>query len=438
MGIATHAGEAWGNVASAVRRHAGELAITAGGGVVGASLLLVVSREFGLVILAAFAAGGPISIAYTEQSFREQQRQTEERERADAAAGLAEMRTIAELARAIVLDVTMWTAILDWKGRWDSEAPNPPKTESPPPEWSIAAIVARGRASLKPMEIRGWSQMAQLIRDHAAYLVSRIDQEFPGPPAERRSELTSLFRATDKAAEGADELARTTQRLSELYYGDDTHGTERTREFVNAAADSFFGACEWVQGCVERLDDRESFSQSIAQTADRHRSAAAAVTAAAREVHAIATNEASRLLVTAGPSPEHLARSTLGRADATLRDVANAEHFAFASDDEPAAVEAWLQRIPPAQRSFHLAVLDRGGDMNEATHFAWTRVHNDSLLELERSLQRLRDDLHARAGATSSLVDGVEENVSQARRDVSDSVRQLVSRIGELGRLQVS
>ena len=318
---------------------------------------------------------------------------------------------------------------------------NPHRRPSRSLEWSIAAIVARGREALRPAEVRGWSQIAQLIRDHAQYLTSRIDQEFPGPPAERRSELSVLFRAAEKAAEGADGLAGATRRSFELFYSGTHDDKERAEQAVQEDASFFFGACEWVQGCVERLDDREEFARSIAETAERHRAAAADLLRAARDVHAAAVAAAETLLAAAAPEPDDLERSTIGRRDASLRDIARADSFALAAEDEEDAVYRWLRRVPPAQRAFHEAVMDRGAEMNEATHTLWTQIHNDGVLELENALHGLQGDLHAQGGTPpppANFADAIATNIAEGRVELAAAIQRLVDRIDRFQKLVIN
>jgi len=91
-------------------------------------------------------------------------------------------------------------------------------------------------------------------------------------------------------------------------------------------------------------------------------------------------------------------RERIGRRDASLRDIARSDSFALAAENDEDAVYRWLRRVPPAQRAFHEAVMDRGAEMNEATHTLWTQIHNDGVLELENALRGLQGDLHAQGG----------------------------------------
>jgi hypothetical protein len=424
----------------AVERHVGEIGLTAAG-VVLSSVLLASFRELGLVLLAAVLVGGPLSIAFTEQSFRTEQRRGREHERDEEQRGSDEMRAIAVFAREILLDQTIWTDVEGVRDYADGDVTVTRKRPPlPRPVWSIAAIVARGQDALKPLEIRGWRTIAQLIRDHAAYLTTRIDQEFPGQPAERRKELATLFRAASTAVERAEYLSAACRRVRELAPDAARDEHDRAREAVVEGAHSFFGACEWVQGCVERLDDRPEVAESIAVAAAGHRAAAAKVLAAQREIQGVAAKAAEQVLRDAAPAAAYLARSSLHDPSASIRDIARATTFAFDGAEEEQALNDWKRRIGPAQRSFHLAVMDRGGEMTEPTLSMWRQIHNEGLSTLEQAIDRLEGDVRAwgtQPPPGPSMVDRIAENVRSRRDDLRRALTALVTRVDELVALRI-
>lgn len=424
----------------AVDRHVGEIGLTAAG-VVLSSLLLAPFRELGLVLLAAVFVGGPLSIAFTEQAFHAEQHRAREHERAEEQRGLDEIRAIAVFAREILLDQAIWIDVDGVRDYADGDVTVSRKRLAlPRPVWSIAAIVARGQDALRPLEIRGWGTIAQLIGDHAAYLTTRIDQEFPGQPAERRKELATLFRAVYKAVDGAESLSAACRRVRELAPDAAHDERDRAREAVDEGAHFFFGACEWVQGCIQRLDDRPEFAESIAAAAAEHRAAAAKVLAAQREIRDVAAKAAEQVLRDAAPAAGYLERSSLHGSSASIRDIARAASFAFDAAEEELALNDWKRRIAPAQRSFHLAVIDRGGEMTERTLSMWRLIHNEGLSALEQAIDRLEGDVHARGTQPPpgpSTADRISENERSRRDDLRTAVTTLVTRVDELVALRI-
>jgi len=194
----------------------------------------------------------------------------------------------------------------------------------------IAASSRAGREALKPAEVRGWSKIAQLIRDHAQYLTSRIDQEFPGPrPNGALSYLCSSVRRRRRPKAPTDSRERRGASF-ELFYSGTHDDKERAEQAVRDGASFFFGACEWVQGSVERLDDREEFARSIAKQLNA--TVRQLPTSSAQHVtYMRRRGRAETLLAAAAPDPDDLEQSTIGRRDASLRDIARSDSFALAA-----------------------------------------------------------------------------------------------------------
>lgn len=340
-----------------------------------------------------------------------------------------EMRRIAELARELLLETSVWTDIDEltaWvqgrRGSADSEV-------RPPREWSVAAVVGRGRDDLDAGAVSGWSTIAQLLRDHAERLTTMIDQEFPGQPAERRSELSTVFQAVQVTAKAGDDLAAARQRAIEAHW--QTSEEKRAAEdALRAAADTFYRACEWLEGMVMRIEPHAELLAAMEESKARHRRDAEAAAATRRELQAIAARAAGQLLQDAAPSEPYLRHSTLGTAG-TLYDIAADGGFAFAPHEELDAVRDWRARIAAAQGEFVSAVEGRGLDMSRTTHWLWVQVNGDGIRELENALQRLEEDLvrNAHSGAGS---DNLAKSIERSRDGVRGAVRPLVEKVARL------
>lgn len=339
-----------------------------------------------------------------------------------------EMRRIAELARELLLETSIWTDV-DELASWVQAQQFSEREVPAPREWTVAAIAARGRADLDAAEVRGWLTMAQLLRDHAQRLPSTIDQEFPGQPAERRSELREVFRAVEAAAKAADAVAPARERVLAAHWG--TSEEKRVAEdALSAATAEFYGACAWIEGTVMRIEPDAELLAAIESSHVEHRTRAEAAAAARRELQTTAARTAGQLLRDAAPAEPYLERSTLGRAG-TLLDIAADEQFAFARDDEVMALFGWRARIATAQRRFGSAVEGRGLEMSRTTHWLWVQVHGDGIREFDNAVEQLREDL-VRAGTFAAPTDFVLDRVERSRQELRGSVRRLVEKIGRL------
>lgn len=378
------------------------------------------SHEIGIGLIVA----GGIAIAHGAITFVLEERRRRLETEAEEARGRAEMRRIADLARELLLETAIWTDVDELASRMQAQQFSGQQIR-PPREWSVGAVVGRGREDLDPGAVRGWSTMAQLLRDHASRLTSAIDQEFPGQPAERRSSLRTVFQAVEAAAKGAEDLAARRQRVAETPWG--TPEERRAADdALCAAADTFFGACQWLEGVVMNIEPDAELLEAMAGSRARHRQMAEEAAAARRELQAIAARTAGALLNDAAPAPEYLTRSTLCRGG-TLHDVAADERFAFAPADEAAALRDWRVRIDSGERRFAAAVQNRGWDMSITTHWLWVQVNGDGIRELVNAVQRLEEDL-----ARTGLAGAADDVVEGSRERLRGAVHQLVEKIARL------
>lgn len=256
-------------VTAAVRRHTGELAISATALVAGVIVLAARAGELADIIGGALAAGGPIgaglSIYYTEGDYRRRVDEAADAERERVEREHSEMSRIAQLARGILLDTELWRDVLAFHAHVDAQRANPGREIPEPPAWSVAAILARGRDALEPMRVRGWSQIADALRSHATHLQNVVDQEFPGQPAERRSELRGVFTMVEAAAKDAQWLYTVTNRRAEAQIA--SQEDQRTADdAVRDAASSFFAALEGIRGSIESIERAEEFARIVAET----------------------------------------------------------------------------------------------------------------------------------------------------------------------------
>lgn len=371
---------------------------------------------------------GLITLVLEERRHRATDHAQRERER-------AQMRRIAELAREFLFERELWRDALEWKAHWDAQRANPSREIPRPLEWSVVEILARGPADLVELASSdGWGAIGEALRTQMAEFTTAVDQEFPGPRAARRGDLRAVYDATQDIAAAAAALAQRRQRGVDAYWKGDPDKTARIRDEAPALVDAFCAAVVQLERSITSLDPTDDVARAIGASKERHRAAAAAETARHRELQRLAASAAEQLLHTAAPSAEYLGRSTLGRTDATLRDIAGDEHFAFAPTDEDAALADWRKRIAQAQRDLLAPVEGRGHEMHERTHFLFVRVHNDGVQELENAIQRIEEDRHTQR---NSPVDAIAQNVERPRREVRDAVQRLVVRIDELRGLEV-
>jgi len=159
-----------------------------------------------------------------------------------------------------------------------------------------------------------------------------------------------------------------------------------------------------------------------------------------QRLQSLAAGAAVSLLTSAAPSPEDLASSSIGDAAATLREIAAADPVTFAGDEEAATVR-WIGRARAAGATASQTVAGQGWQMHPWTHDLWVAITAIDLLSLERVLQAQQGALHARAlgrdNDSKAMRETIEENLTQARKDVRDAVKKLVEQIDRLTGLQI-
>jgi heme-degrading monooxygenase HmoA len=285
------------------------------------------SHEIGIALVAA----GAIAVVHGAVTFVLEERRRRAAAAAEEERGHAEMRRISDLARELLLETTLWTDIDEFRSwvqarQWQAE-----RELRPPREWSVASIVGRGREDLDADAVDDWIALARGLRQQAQQLADMIDQEFPGQPAERRSELRTVYRAVDSASSAAQHLAAARTRLIQTHWT--TPEEKRAAEdALRSNLDLFYGACEWIEGTVMRIEPDAELLQAIESSHLRHGKDAAERAAARRELQAISARSGAQMLIDAAPSAGVLVRSTLGRSG-TLHDIAADEAFALRSDD---------------------------------------------------------------------------------------------------------
>jgi hypothetical protein len=229
----------------------------------GVAIWRYLSNELGFAVGIALVVPGVIACAHALMTFTVERRREAAQARDVFERELAEMRRIAELARSILLEIELWSDVDAMQAYIDGQRANPGREIPPPPSWTVGAILKRGRGGVEPLKVRGWSTIAQLLRDHAAHLTNLIDQQFPGQPAERRADLKSVFRANEKAAEAADALAAARQRVIELAGGVSAEVRHRAEDALKDSADEFFGALQWMEGAIEQIERAEGMRREI-------------------------------------------------------------------------------------------------------------------------------------------------------------------------------
>lgn len=423
-------------------RHAWEFAIAVGLLVVGAVIWRFSSAEWGAAVLIAVGVGFLLSLAYTEQTFRERERPREIEDQARAARDAAErrehaaredaeMRRIAGLANDPLLEAELWRDVDQWRKDYGTEVES-----TAPLAWSVTAVLARGRPELEGARIDGWREIADALRSGARDLASAISQEFPGPIGKRRAELGGVYEAAGLAAGAADAVVAARERAIALQ-GSGTPDEQETMRGLRARRGALFDALEVLASRVVALDPSGDVGRVVADSMARHRAAAVTVRARHRELQAIAAAAAEQLLRDLAPGPEDLARSSLADANGTLRDVVGADAFALAADDEEEALVRWRSRVAPAQRAFMSPVEGRGYAMDDRTRHLWTRIHYDGVSELENAILRLEGDVHAQRGSPDNFVEAIPANVAASRDELRTAMRRLISRVDELRALEV-
>jgi hypothetical protein len=146
---------------------------------------------------------------------------------------------------------------------------------------------------------------------------------------------------------------------------------------------------------------------------------------------------AREVLVSVTPLSEALARSSLARADMTLRDLGTLERFAFAPQQEAADVATWRAQIGPAQQALLAAIEGRGLEMHPRTHRAWIAV-NDAVRQLDNAIGDLHSGLSTEPLPLSgSLEANIYRQVEERRASVLVKVRALVERADEAIALRI-
>ena len=180
----------------------------------------------------------------------------ERRHREDAAAAAeteqlrrGAVRFAARAAREILIESAIATDLEGQLAQRDAQWANPNAVIDPPPSWSPAAIVARGRAVLS--RSAHWNSFADLLRAHSAHLSSLLGAYTL--PAEAETLVRVALTAAERAAEGASDAAQARYELLDARPLTQNQ-RERLEERLESAMHFFFGGLEWMIGRVEELE----------------------------------------------------------------------------------------------------------------------------------------------------------------------------------------